>query len=97
MYIFSSAEKLKTFQANPDFFSPILAGYDPVVFHKEGRLINGLAEHGVFMGKAPDQRILLFRDAQTRAMFQAQPAAYMNTVRQAMNATTRGANAPVLR
>ena len=97
LYIFSSAEKLKTFQANPDFFSPILAGYDPVVFHKEGRLVNGLAEHGVFMGKAPDQRILLFRDAQTRAMFQAQPAAYMNTVRQAMNATTRGANAPVLR
>ena len=97
LYIFSSAEKLKIFQGNPDFFSPILAGYDPVVFHQKGQLVEGLAEHGVFMGKAPDQRILLFKDAQTRAMFQAQPTAYMNTVRQAMNGTTRGANAPVIR
>ena len=96
LYMFANAEKLKMFQANPDFFSPILAGFDPVVFHKEGRLVDGLAEHGVFMGKAPNQRVLLFRDAQTRAMFQAQPAAYMNTVRQAMNAGAN-ANSPLVR
>jgi thiol-disulfide isomerase/thioredoxin len=96
LYMFADAEKLKMFQANPDFFSPILAGFDPVVFHKEGRLVDGLAEHGVFMGKAPNQRVLLFRDAQTRAMFQAQPAAYMNTVRQAMNAGAN-TNRPMVR
>lgn len=96
LYMFANAQKLEMFKSNPDYFSPILAGYDPVVFHQEGRLVNGLAQHGVFMGKAPNQRVLLFRDAQTRALFQAEPTAYMNTVRQAMNATS-GANASTFR
>jgi len=96
LYLFADAQKLEMFKTNPDHFSPILAGYDPVVFHQEGRLVNGLAQHGVFMGKSPNQRVLLFRDAQTRALFQAEPTAYMNTVRQAMNATA-APNAPMFR
>ncbi len=91
LYIFADAQKLKEFRANPDFFSPVLAGYDPVVFHKEGQLVDGVAKHGVFMHDGSSQRILLFRDAQTRALFEANPSSYMNTVRQAMKATEGGA------
>lgn len=90
LYIFADAEKLKEFRSKPDTFSPILAGYDPVVFHKEGQLVDGVAEHGVFMRDGSGQRILLFKDAQTRALFEANPSSYMNTVRQAMKATNGG-------
>jgi YHS domain-containing protein len=87
LYVFASAEKLATFRADPDLFSPVLAGYDPGVFHETGKLVEGQPEHGVFMGQAPDQRILLFTDAATRDRFQKQPAAYLNSVRQAMKAS----------
>ncbi|MFK7770139.1 MAG: thioredoxin family protein [Mariniblastus sp.] len=85
IYIFASQEKLQQFQSDPDAYSPILAGYDPVVFHETGELVDGLEEHGVFMGKAPHQRIVLFANAKTRAQFQQQPRKYLDVVRQAMS------------
>ena len=85
IYIFSSQENLQTFQSNPDAFSPILAGYDPVVFEETGRLVDGSEEYGVFMGKAPQQRIVLFASPETRARFQLEPRKYLQTVRQAMD------------
>jgi thiol-disulfide isomerase/thioredoxin len=96
LYLFADGQKLKEFRSNPDQFSPVLAGYDPVVFHKEGQLVEGLAEHGVFMGKGDSQQILLFRNAESRALFQANPAAYMNSVRQAMQ-STGNPNSPLMR
>jgi thiol-disulfide isomerase/thioredoxin/YHS domain-containing protein len=93
-YLFASAEKLAAFKADPDGLSPILAGYDPVVYHDEGRLVDGLAEHGVFMGKMPKQNVVLFTTPETRAKFQAQPKVYMNTIRQAMMKVT---NEPLIR
>ena len=73
--------------SNPtlDAFSPILAGYDPVVFEETGRLVDGSEEYGVFMGKAPQQRIVLFASPETRARFQLEPRKYLQTVRQAMD------------
>ena len=73
IYIFSTEQNLKAFQNDPDAHSPILAGYDPVVYQESGQLVNGLEKHGVFMGKAPHQRIVLFANAKTRAQFQSQP------------------------
>ena len=84
IYIFSSQENLKTFQSDPDGFSPILAGYDPVIFEETGRLVDGLEEFGVFMGKTPKQRIVLFASPETRARFQLEPRKYLQTIRQAM-------------
>ena len=92
IYIFSSEENLQTFQSDPDAYSPILAGYDPVIFEETGRLVDGLEEYGVFMGKTPKQRIVLFASPETRARFQLEPRRYLNTVRQAMDkssSTTR--------
>ncbi len=84
IYIFSSQENLQLFQSDPDAYSPILAGYDPVIFEETGRLVDGLEDYGVFMGKVPRQRIVLFASPETRARFQLEPRKYLQSVRQAM-------------
>ena len=89
VYLFSSQENLKVFQASPETFSPILAGYDPVVFHDEGELVDGNEKHGVFMGKAPNHRIVLFKSAATRARFQASPKTFMTTIKTAVRQSDR--------
>ncbi len=85
IYVFASQENLDLFQSDPDAYSPILAGYDPVVFHETGKLVDGHEKHGVFMGKVPHQRIVLFTDSNTRARFQLDPRKYLENVRQAMS------------
>lgn len=82
-YIFESADKLATFRQNPDLYSPVLAGFDPVVYHEQGKLIEGLVENGIFMGRTPEQKVVLFKDAESRSKFQASPKEYMQTIRQA--------------
>jgi len=89
-YIFANAQALALFKTNPDKYSPILAGFDPVIFHEEGRLIDGLVENGVFMGRTPDQRVVLFLDQRTRAMFQTSPLQYMDTIRSATHHAGQG-------
>ena len=95
IYIFTNEKNRELFQADPDAHSPILAGYDPVVFQETGKLVDGLEKHGVFMGKPPHQRIVLFATAETRAKFQAQPKKYLEAVRQAMRKT--GASSDLIR
>ena len=87
VYIFGTEANLKLFKENPEAYSPILAGFDPVVFHESGKLKTGLLNHGVFMGEVPNQRIILFSDAQTCARFQKSPKQFLETVRQAMEQT----------
>lgn len=92
IYLFASEANLKRFQEDPDSFSPILAGYDPVVFHESGKLVDGLEEHGVFMGKSSHQRVVLFATAADREKFQKEPRKYLDTVRQAMQSNVENAN-----
>ena len=92
-YLFSSKENYELFKSNPDRFSPLLSGYDPVIFHEQGKLMDGLEENGVFMGKGEEQHIVLFENQQTRAKFQANPTLYLDTVRQAVYLASRQANA----
>ena len=88
-YLFSSQANYDLFQSNPDRFSPVLSGFDPVVFHEQGKLIDGMEENGVFMGKNDKQHIVLFQSPETRAKFQANPKLYMDTVRQAVYSASR--------
>ncbi len=88
-YLFTNQSKLTLFQQQPDAFSPVLAGYDPVLFHDKGALVDGKAKHGVFMGKSPKQRIVLFQSSETRAKFQADPESFMKTVRMAVEQANR--------
>ena len=87
VYLFASQSNLRKFQSDPDAFSPLLAGYDPVVFKRSGDLVDGAEEHGVFMGQSPNQRVVLFNSAETRAEFQANPRGYIETIRKAMRST----------
>ena len=84
VYIFGDEAKLELFKSSPDKFSPVLAGYDPVEFHESGTLVDGQEENGVFMGKAPEQKIVLFSSKETRKLFQSDPQKYMSTIRTAV-------------
>lgn len=86
-YIFASAEKLAVFKSAPDKYSPMLAGFDPVIYHEKGKLVEGLIENGIFMGRMPEQKVVLFQDAETRSKFQASPKDYLATIRQATQNT----------
>ena len=92
-YLFSSQANYDLFKSNPDRYSPVLSGYDPVVFHEEGKLLNGVEENGVFMGKNDKQHVVLFQSPETRAKFQANPKLYMDTVRQAVYSASRKSGA----
>jgi YHS domain-containing protein len=83
-YLFVTQEYLNVFLSNPDAFSPLLAGYDPVVYLQTGDLVPGSEEHGVFMGKAPQQRVVLFQNQKTRREFEANPRKYIQAIRLAM-------------
>ena len=84
VYLFASAENREAFLANPDQMSPLLAGFDPVIFEETGKLVEGEEQFGTFMGDAPSQRIVLFKTANTRDRFQKEPIKYINAVRNAM-------------
>ncbi len=84
LYLFADGEKLLTFQLDPDAFSPMLAGYDPVIFSESGELVEGQEKHGVFMGKLPNQSVILFSSTENRAKFQHDPRRYLSVVQQAV-------------
>ena len=92
-YLFSSKENYRRFQEKPDYYSPVLAAYDPVEFHDSGNFVDGLEENGVFMEKDENQQIVLFSSAANREKFQTNPQLYMRSVRKAIYAASR-ANAP---
>jgi len=89
VYLFASAENREAFLANPDQLSPLLAGFDPVIFEETGKLVEGEERFGSFMGDAPNQRIVLFKTADTRDRFQKEPLRYINVVRSAMAAKAK--------
>lgn len=93
-YLFANKKYLQLFQSDPDKYSPLLAGYDPVIYHERGELVDGLEIHGVFMGQIPNQHIVLFSSAETRAKFENHKNTkdYIETIRQAMLSTNSPGN-----
>ena len=84
IYLFASEGNLNSFQEDPDNLTPILAGYDPVLYHEKGELVDGRQEHGVFVVKLQKRKIVLFSSADTRQRFQESPEKFMSTVQTAM-------------
>ena len=84
VYLFATAAHREAFLTDPDRLSPLLAGFDPVIFEETGKLIEGNEKFGTFMGKKPNQRIVLFTTSDTRDRFQKEPSKYLDVVRQAM-------------
>ncbi|MEQ1902897.1 MAG: hypothetical protein ABL888_01765, partial [Pirellulaceae bacterium] len=79
-YLFASEDKQKVFLANPDDFSPVLSGFDPVVFHEKGELAEGDRRFGVFMMNKNKQAIVLFSDEESQKKFKANPKSFLETI-----------------
>lgn len=83
-YLFQNREALETFRENPDSYSPVLSGFDPVIYHQTGQFVDGKEENGVFMERDQRQQIVLFATDDTREQFQNDPQTIMRSVRKAM-------------
>lgn len=86
LYLFSSEKHRQRFMANPDSFSPMLAGYDPVAFVEHGKAVEGKRAHGVVF----NDQVFLFSGEETLKQFWNSPHRYEGLVLQAMQGGTRG-------
>lgn len=71
-YLFVSQEAQKAFLANPDRYSPVYAGNDPVMRVDYQQDVPGKREHGAFY----NNRIYLFTSEDTFQRFDRDPARY---------------------
>ena len=76
IYHCASEEARQLFLGQPDYYSPILSGYDIVHFCETGKLEAGRREFGCESGG----HIFLFKDAQTYDAFQAQALLYLQQI-----------------
>jgi YHS domain-containing protein len=83
LYFFAGPTEQQRFMRDPDHFSPMLAGHDPVLWQESGQLISGRREHGVFH----DNRVFLFATEESLAKFERNPGAFTLPVEQAMRNT----------
>jgi YHS domain-containing protein/thiol-disulfide isomerase/thioredoxin len=83
LYLFSNRQNLQLFLSNPDKFSPVLSGFDPVLFTDHQRLIDGQRRFGV----AYQKRIYLFQNEYTLRTFWNAPDKYAKAALDAMNRT----------
>lgn len=79
-YLFVGPDEKEKFLANPDFYSPVLAGNDPVLALDNQILVPGRREFGFF---GPDNRVYLFADEASLKRFEANPRRYAAEVLQA--------------
>ncbi|HEX4128733.1 MAG TPA: thioredoxin family protein [Pirellulales bacterium] len=79
-YLFASAEAQQRFLANPERYSPVQSGYDPVLALDEGQSVSGDRRYGVFFA----DHIYLFRDEESLKRFSQNPNRYAAEIMQAM-------------
>jgi YHS domain-containing protein len=81
-YLFAGPAEQQKFLANPDYFTPILSGYDPVAFIEGGQLIEGRRAHGFIH----DGKIYMFSSEESLQRFWGARDMYIARVQQAMTA-----------
>ncbi|HWB11410.1 MAG TPA: thioredoxin family protein [Pirellulales bacterium] len=79
-YLFASEPAQKAFLADPDRYSPVLSGNDPVMRLDHNQDVPGKREHGAFY----NDRIYLFANEQTFLLFDRDPTRYTIENRQAL-------------
>jgi thiol-disulfide isomerase/thioredoxin/YHS domain-containing protein len=72
-YLFMGPAEREKFLANPDLYSPVLSGLDPVLAMDNQMVVAGRREYGVF---GADRRIYLFADEASLKRFEANPKRY---------------------
>jgi protein disulfide-isomerase len=71
-YLFLGPAEAKKFLANPELYSPVHAGFDPVLALDNQALVPGRREFGVYS----DNRVYLFADEASRRKFEQNPQRY---------------------
>ena len=84
-YIFCGPAEQQRFLQNPDAYSPMMSGDDPVLALDQSRSVSGSRKHGVFFGN----RVYLFSSEQTLAEFQRNPNRYAPEITQARRPDAR--------
>ena len=84
-YLFASANEQAKFLADPDAYSPVLSGADPVIFAERGELVDGRRSLGVALpaGRGRSETYL-FATPESRDRFEKNPKQYAVTAHQAM-------------
>jgi YHS domain-containing protein len=85
-YLFTGPDQQREFLKNPDRYSPVLSGLDPVIAIEKGHSVTGRRKHGVFYGG----RVYLFADETSLEQFSRSPERYAAGVRQAMQTAGSG-------
>ncbi len=87
-YLFAGQQEQQAFLANPDDYSPVLAGMDVVALANDGRVVQGNRRYGVLYdddGNGPrPSRIYLFDSVATRNRFELEPETFVQPVMQAI-------------
>jgi YHS domain-containing protein/thiol-disulfide isomerase/thioredoxin len=89
-YLFAGPGEQQRFLANPDYYTPVLSGHDPVAYLEAGQLVSGRREHGF----THDGKIYLFASESNMQTFWASRDMFVGRIQQAMNAS---ANQPAHR
>lgn len=79
-YLFATQVEQQKFMANPDKYSPMLSGFDPVKYIEQGVLVDGKRQHGI----VHEGQMYLFSDEAALDKFCKSPNNFTNPVRQAM-------------
>jgi YHS domain-containing protein len=79
-FLFTSEAEQKKFLADPDKYTPVLVGYDPVKFMQTGELIDGAAAFSLTYRKD----VYLFADDASLKTFWQNPSQFTEGLRQAM-------------
>ncbi|HQU45524.1 MAG: hypothetical protein B7Z73_07015 [Planctomycetia bacterium 21-64-5] len=79
-YLFVSQDAQQAFLANPDHYSPVFSGNDPVMRLDHHQNVPGRREHGAFY----NERVYLFASEETFRQFDREPNRYATEARQAM-------------
>jgi YHS domain-containing protein len=79
-YLFTGPAEQQEFLANPDFYSPVLSGNDPVIAIDQGQTIGGRREHSLEY----NGQFYLFSSEANLQQFSGNPERYSTRVRQAM-------------
>jgi YHS domain-containing protein len=85
-YLFASEVEQQKFLANPEAYSPVLSGYDPVKYAMGGQLVEGKRSFGITYNR----RLFLFADEASRSQFEKAPNAYAQPAYQAMQRSETG-------
>jgi protein disulfide-isomerase len=85
-YLFAGPDEKEIFFADPDEYSPVLAGIDAVELTASGATVVGERAHGVVYRK----RVYLFSSEANLQQFWEEPERYAAPIRQAMESGNVG-------